>query len=97
MDTPREEAEEAEKPPPFGIGIGVIWYLNFQHGILGQSIRKFTTSMVCRSHFEEGRGKNLPLLPSVENKRQFLAMMPVYFRSVSADPFCIVRHQLLKK
>ena len=63
--------------------------------MLGQSIRRFTTSVVRRSHYEEGPGKNLPF--SVENKWRLLAMMTVYFGSGFAAPFFIVRHQLLKK
>ncbi|XP_054999545.1 cytochrome c oxidase subunit 7C, mitochondrial-like, partial [Sorex araneus] len=60
-----------------------------------QSGRRFTTSVVRRSHYEEGPGKNLPF--SVENKWRLLAMMTVYFGSGFAAPFFIVRHQLLKK
>ncbi|KAK7823694.1 hypothetical protein U0070_003346 [Myodes glareolus] len=41
----------------------------------GVSVWRFTTSVVCRSHREEGPGKNLPF--SVENKWQLLAMMTV--------------------
>ncbi|GAB1298412.1 Cytochrome c oxidase subunit 7C, mitochondrial [Apodemus speciosus] len=41
--------------------------------MLGQSVRRFTTSVVRRSHYEEGPGKNLPF--SVENKWRLLAMM----------------------
>ena len=63
--------------------------------MLGQSIRRFTTTMVCRSHYEEDPGKNLPF--SVENKWRLLAMMILYFGSGLAAPFFIVRHQLLKK
>uniref|UniRef100_A0A8C9B9S1 Cytochrome c oxidase subunit 7C, mitochondrial n=6 Tax=Boreoeutheria TaxID=1437010 RepID=A0A8C9B9S1_PHOSS len=63
--------------------------------MLGQSIRRFTTSVVRRSHYEEGPGKNLPF--SVENKWRLLAMMTLYFGSGFAAPFYIVRHQLLKK
>ncbi|XP_059771877.1 cytochrome c oxidase subunit 7C, mitochondrial-like [Balaenoptera ricei] len=62
---------------------------------LGQSIRRFTTSVVRRSHYEEGPGKNLPF--SVENKWWLLAMMTLYFGSGFTAPFFIVRHQLLKK
>ncbi|XP_035314472.1 cytochrome c oxidase subunit 7C, mitochondrial-like [Cricetulus griseus] len=61
--------------------------------MLGQSIRR--TSVVRRSHYEEGPGKNLPF--SVENKWWLLAMMTVTFGSGFAAPFFIVRHQLLKK
>ncbi|XP_060013761.1 cytochrome c oxidase subunit 7C, mitochondrial-like [Lagenorhynchus albirostris] len=64
--------------------------------MLGQSIWRFTTSGVCRSHCEEeGPGKNLPI--SVENKWRLLAMMTLYLGSGFAAPFYIVRHQLLKK
>ena len=63
--------------------------------MLGQSIRRFTTSVVRRSHYEEGPGKNLPF--SVENKWRLLVMMTLYFGSGFAAPFFIVRHQLLKK
>ncbi|KAM8959197.1 cytochrome c oxidase subunit 7C, mitochondrial-like [Lycaon pictus] len=67
----------------------------FSGAMLGQSIRMFTTSVVCRSHYEEGPGKNLPF--SVENKWRLLLMMTLYFGSGFAAPFFIVRHQLLKK
>ncbi|XP_066092322.1 cytochrome c oxidase subunit 7C, mitochondrial-like [Saccopteryx bilineata] len=65
--------------------------------MLGQSIRRFTftTSVVRRSHYEEGPGKNLPF--SVENKWQLLATMTLFFGSGFAAPFFIVRHQMLKK
>ncbi|XP_045682135.1 cytochrome c oxidase subunit 7C, mitochondrial-like [Phyllostomus hastatus] len=56
--------------------------------MLGQSIWRFTTTMVCRGHSEEGPGKNLPF--SVENKWQLLAMMTLYFGSGFAAPFFIV-------
>ncbi|KAK7801369.1 hypothetical protein U0070_009215 [Myodes glareolus] len=45
------------------------------------------TSVVHRSHYEEGPGKNLPF--SVENKWRLLAMMTVYFGSGFAAPFFI--------
>ncbi|XP_036599397.1 cytochrome c oxidase subunit 7C, mitochondrial-like [Trichosurus vulpecula] len=63
--------------------------------MLGQSLRRFSTSLVCRSHYEEGLGKNLPF--SMENKWRLLAMMTVFFGSGFAAPFFILRHQLLKK
>ncbi|XP_051026838.1 cytochrome c oxidase subunit 7C, mitochondrial-like [Acomys russatus] len=63
--------------------------------MLGQSIRRFTTSVVRRSHYEQGPRKNLPF--SVESKWQLLATMTVYFGSGFAAPFCIVSQQLLKK
>ena len=63
--------------------------------MLGQSIRRFTTSGVRRSHYEEGPGKNIPF--SVENKWRLLAMMTLFFGSGFAAPFFIVRQQLLKK
>ena len=59
------------------------------------SIRRFTTSVVRRSHYEEGPGKNIPF--SVEKKWRLLAMMTLFFGSGLAAPFFIVRHQLLKK
>ncbi|XP_072868118.1 cytochrome c oxidase subunit 7C, mitochondrial-like [Chlorocebus sabaeus] len=62
--------------------------------MLGQSVQRFTTSVVCRSHYEEGPGKNLPF--SVENKWALLAKTCSYFGSVFATPFLLVRHQLLK-
>ncbi|XP_050653544.1 cytochrome c oxidase subunit 7C, mitochondrial-like [Macaca thibetana thibetana] len=62
--------------------------------MLSESIRRFTTSVVCRSHSEEGPGKNLPF--SVENKWTLLAKMCLYFGYVFATPFLLVRHQLLK-
>ncbi|KAF5913590.1 hypothetical protein HPG69_017210, partial [Diceros bicornis minor] len=63
--------------------------------MLGQSVRRFTTSVVRRSHYEEGPGKNLPF--SVENKWRLLASMILFLGSGFAAPFFIVRHQLLKK
>ncbi|XP_060009576.1 cytochrome c oxidase subunit 7C, mitochondrial-like [Lagenorhynchus albirostris] len=63
--------------------------------MLGQSIRRFTTSVVPRSRYEEGPGKNLPF--SLENKWRLLAMMALYFESGFAASFYVVRHQLLKK
>ncbi|XP_004401393.1 PREDICTED: cytochrome c oxidase subunit 7C, mitochondrial-like [Odobenus rosmarus divergens] len=63
---------------------------------LGQSIQRFTTYVVRRSHWEEGLGKNLSF--SAENKCQLLIMTTVYFGSgFAAHFFFIVRHQLLKK
>ncbi|XP_035119241.1 cytochrome c oxidase subunit 7C, mitochondrial-like [Callithrix jacchus] len=62
--------------------------------MLGQSIRRFTTSSVCRCHYKEGPGKNLPF--SVENKWWLLATMCLYFGSGFAAPVFRVRHQLLK-
>nr|XP_048300511.1 cytochrome c oxidase subunit 7C, mitochondrial-like [Myodes glareolus] len=61
--------------------------------MLGQSVQRFTTSVVHCSHYEEGPGKNFPF--SVENKWRLLAMMSVYFGSGFAASFFIVRHQLL--
>ncbi|XP_078533463.1 cytochrome c oxidase subunit 7C, mitochondrial [Lissotriton helveticus] len=63
--------------------------------MLGQSVRRFATSVIRRSHYEEGPGKNIPF--SVENKWRLLAMMTVFFGSGFVFPFVIVRHQLLKK
>nr|XP_059862379.1 cytochrome c oxidase subunit 7C, mitochondrial-like [Delphinus delphis] len=63
--------------------------------VLGQSIRRFTASVVRRSRYEEGPGKNLAF--SVENKWRIPAMMTLYFASGFTAPFFIVRHQLLKK
>ncbi|XP_038621638.1 cytochrome c oxidase subunit 7C, mitochondrial [Tachyglossus aculeatus] len=63
--------------------------------MLGQPIRRLATSVVRRSHYEEGPGKNLPF--SVENKWQLLLKMTLFFGSGFAAPFFIVRHQLLKK
>ncbi|CAI5787304.1 cytochrome c oxidase subunit 7C, mitochondrial [Podarcis lilfordi] len=39
--------------------------------MLGVSVRRFATSAIRRSHYEEGPGKNLPF--SVENKWRLLA------------------------
>uniref|UniRef100_A0A2K6GGW6 Cytochrome c oxidase subunit 7C, mitochondrial n=1 Tax=Propithecus coquereli TaxID=379532 RepID=A0A2K6GGW6_PROCO len=61
--------------------------------MLEQGIRRFTTSVVRKSHC--GPGKNLPF--SVENKWQLLVMMVLHFGPGFAAPFFIVRHQLLKK
>ncbi|XP_037759118.1 cytochrome c oxidase subunit 7C, mitochondrial [Chelonia mydas] len=63
--------------------------------MLGASVRRFATSAVRRSHYEEGPGKNIPF--SVENKWRLLGLMVVFFGSGFAAPFIIVRHQLLKK
>uniref|UniRef100_A0A8C6DHD1 Cytochrome c oxidase subunit 7C, mitochondrial n=1 Tax=Moschus moschiferus TaxID=68415 RepID=A0A8C6DHD1_MOSMO len=63
--------------------------------MLGQSIRRFTTSAVRQSHYEEGPGKNIPF--SVENKWRLLAIMTLFFGYGFAASFFIVRHQLLKK
>ncbi|XP_033056920.1 cytochrome c oxidase subunit 7C, mitochondrial-like [Trachypithecus francoisi] len=62
--------------------------------MLGHSIRRFTTSVVRRSHYEEDPGKNLPF--SVKNKWTLLVKTCLYFGSAFAAPFLIVRHQLLK-
>uniref|UniRef100_A0A7N5KHT6 Cytochrome c oxidase subunit 7C, mitochondrial n=1 Tax=Ailuropoda melanoleuca TaxID=9646 RepID=A0A7N5KHT6_AILME len=51
-------------------------------------IGRFTTSVVCRSHGEEGPGKNWPF--SVENKWQLLIMMTMYFGSGFASPYLVV-------
>ncbi|XP_039767924.1 cytochrome c oxidase subunit 7C, mitochondrial-like [Ornithorhynchus anatinus] len=63
--------------------------------MLGQSVLCFITSVVLRSLYEEGPGKNLPF--SVENKWQLLAKMTLFFGSGFVAPFFIVRHHLLKK
>ncbi|XP_067425081.1 cytochrome c oxidase subunit 7C, mitochondrial [Emydura macquarii macquarii] len=63
--------------------------------MLGASVRRFATSAIRRSHYEEGPGKNLPF--SVENKWRLLALMAVFFGSGFSIPFLVVRHQLLKK
>ncbi|XP_018614615.1 cytochrome c oxidase subunit 7C, mitochondrial [Scleropages formosus] len=63
--------------------------------MFGQVVRRFTTSAIRRSHYEEGPGKNIPF--SVENKWRLLAVMVAFFGSGFAAPFLIVRHQLLKK
>ncbi|XP_037660617.1 cytochrome c oxidase subunit 7C, mitochondrial-like [Choloepus didactylus] len=63
--------------------------------MLGQSIWRFTTSVVQRSHYEKDPGKNFPF--SVENKWWLLVMMTWYFGSGFVTPFFTVRHQLLKK
>ncbi|KAM6302141.1 cytochrome c oxidase subunit 7C, mitochondrial [Podargus strigoides] len=59
------------------------------------AVRRFTTSALRRSHYEEGPGKNLPF--SVENKWRLLVLMCGFFGSGFVTPFLIVRHQLLKK
>ncbi|NXX98380.1 COX7C oxidase, partial [Centropus bengalensis] len=75
--------------------------------MLAAGVRRFATSALRRSHYEEGPGKaraaggeaqglkNLPF--SVENKWRLLALMCGFFGSGFAAPFLIVRHQLLKK
>ncbi|XP_074788646.1 cytochrome c oxidase subunit 7C, mitochondrial [Athene noctua] len=63
--------------------------------MLAVGVRRFATSALRRSHYEEGPGKNLPF--SVENKWRLLVLMCGFFGSGFAAPFLIVRHQLLKK
>ncbi|XP_015262969.1 PREDICTED: cytochrome c oxidase subunit 7C, mitochondrial [Gekko japonicus] len=63
--------------------------------MLGASVRRFATSAVRRTHYEDGPGKNLPF--SVENKWRLLAIMTAFLGSGFIAPFLIVRHQLLKK
>uniref|UniRef100_A0A8C3RQ40 Cytochrome c oxidase subunit 7C, mitochondrial n=1 Tax=Chelydra serpentina TaxID=8475 RepID=A0A8C3RQ40_CHESE len=63
--------------------------------MLGATVRRFATSAIRRSHYEDGPGKNIPF--SVENKWRLLGLMVVFFGSGFAFPFIIVRHQLLKK
>ncbi|XP_007518910.2 uncharacterized protein LOC103109733 [Erinaceus europaeus] len=83
-------------PPPFVfLWVSALFRRASDSAMLGQSIRRFTTSVVRRSHYEEGPGKNLPF--SVENKWRLLVMMTLYLGSGFAAPFFIVRHQLLKK
>ncbi|XP_067885746.1 cytochrome c oxidase subunit 7C, mitochondrial [Heterodontus francisci] len=60
-----------------------------------RTVRNFSTSLIRRSHYEEGPGKNLPF--SVENKWRLLGMMTVFFGSGFAAPFLLVWHQMLKK
>ncbi|XP_035581739.1 cytochrome c oxidase subunit 7C, mitochondrial-like [Zalophus californianus] len=63
--------------------------------MLGQSILRVTTSVLCRNHYEEGPGKNRSF--PVQHKWWLLITVTVYFGSGFAAPFLIVRHQLLKK
>uniref|UniRef100_A0A8C3RS73 Cytochrome c oxidase subunit 7C, mitochondrial n=1 Tax=Chelydra serpentina TaxID=8475 RepID=A0A8C3RS73_CHESE len=63
--------------------------------MLGATVRRFATSAIRRSHYEDGLGKNVPF--SVENKWRLLGLMVVFFGSGFTFPFIIVRHQLLKK
>uniref|UniRef100_A0A8D0FLC8 Cytochrome c oxidase subunit 7C, mitochondrial n=1 Tax=Strix occidentalis caurina TaxID=311401 RepID=A0A8D0FLC8_STROC len=63
--------------------------------MLAAGVRRFATSALRRSHYEEGPGKNLPF--SVENKWRLLVLMCGFFGSGFVAPFLIVRHQLLKK
>ncbi|XP_032638579.1 cytochrome c oxidase subunit 7C, mitochondrial [Mauremys mutica] len=63
--------------------------------MLGATVRRFATSAIRRSHYEDGPGKNIPF--SIENKWRLLGLMVVFFGSGFAFPFIIVRHQLLKK
>ncbi|XP_034025346.1 cytochrome c oxidase subunit 7C, mitochondrial [Thalassophryne amazonica] len=60
--------------------------------MLGQVVRRFTTSVVRSSHYAEGPGQNMPF--SVANKWRLLGLMLVFFGSGFAAPFIIVRHQL---
>uniref|UniRef100_A0A8C8YEF5 Cytochrome c oxidase subunit 7C, mitochondrial n=1 Tax=Panthera leo TaxID=9689 RepID=A0A8C8YEF5_PANLE len=62
---------------------------------VGTEHPRFATSVVPRSHYEEGPWTNLPF--SVENKWRLLIMMTLYFGSGFAAPFFIVGHQLLTK
>uniref|UniRef100_A0A8C8ZDG5 Cytochrome c oxidase subunit 7C, mitochondrial n=1 Tax=Prolemur simus TaxID=1328070 RepID=A0A8C8ZDG5_PROSS len=62
--------------------------------ILGQSLRRFTTSMTQKSHYEDP-GKNLPFLAG--NKWSLLTMMTLYFRYGFSAPLFIVRRHLFKK
>ncbi|XP_029295842.1 cytochrome c oxidase subunit 7C, mitochondrial [Cottoperca gobio] len=63
--------------------------------MLGQAVRRFTTSAVRSSHYGEGPGNNLPF--SVQNKWRLLAGMVLFFGSGFAFPFVVVRHHILKK
>ncbi|XP_061478009.1 cytochrome c oxidase subunit 7C, mitochondrial [Rhineura floridana] len=63
--------------------------------MLGVSVRRFATSAVRRSHYEDGPGKNLPF--SIENKWRLLGVMSLFLGSGFFAPFLLVRHQLLKK
>ncbi|XP_071587042.1 cytochrome c oxidase subunit 7C, mitochondrial [Heliangelus exortis] len=63
--------------------------------MLTASVRRFTTTALRRTHYEEGPGKNLPF--SVDNKWRLLVLMCGFFGSGFVAPFVIVRHQLLKK
>ncbi|KAK3514565.1 hypothetical protein QTP70_021620, partial [Hemibagrus guttatus] len=67
----------------------------YRCNMLGQAVRRFTTSAVRASHYAEGPGQNLPF--SVENKWKLLGMMVLFFGSGFTFPFIIVRHQILKK
>nr|XP_044993218.1 cytochrome c oxidase subunit 7C, mitochondrial-like [Jaculus jaculus] len=65
--------------------------------LLGQSVRRSTTSVVHHGHYghyEKGPGKTLPF--SVESTWRLLTMMAVYVGPGFAAPF-FIRHQLLKK
>ena len=90
----REEAARVLRPPFLPPSVSTFCRAS-NSAMLGQSIRRFTTSVVRRSHYEEGPGKNIPF--SVENKWRLVAMMTLFFGSGFAAPFFIVRHQLLKK
>ena len=90
----REEAARVLQPPFLPPSVSIFCRAS-NSAMLGQNIRRFTTSVVRRSHYEQGPGKNVPF--SVENKWRVLAMMTLFFGSGFAVPFFIVRHQLLKK
>ncbi|XP_044910992.1 cytochrome c oxidase subunit 7C, mitochondrial-like, partial [Felis catus] len=79
----------------FVLGVCRAFCIASNRTVLGQSIWRFTASVVCRSHSEEGPGENLPF--SVENKWWLLNMMTVYFGSGFTAPLFIVRHRLLEK
>ncbi|XP_069916570.1 cytochrome c oxidase subunit 7C, mitochondrial-like [Oryctolagus cuniculus] len=63
--------------------------------VLGQSIWRLTSSVVCRSPCEEGSGRNLPF--SVEKQWRLPVMMTLHLGSAFAAPFFLVPHHLLKK
>ncbi|OQR68243.1 Cytochrome c oxidase subunit 7C [Tropilaelaps mercedesae] len=67
---------------------------------VGQSVRRFTTSAICRSgghHDDYGGvpGENLPF--SVKNRYALTLKMALFFGSAFSIPFLVVRHQLKKK
>ncbi|XP_040838388.1 cytochrome c oxidase subunit 7C, mitochondrial-like [Ochotona curzoniae] len=63
--------------------------------MVGQAARRGSASVVPRSHYEEGSGKNLVF--SVGSEQRLLATMTLCFGSGLAAPFLIVPQQLLKR
>ncbi|XP_050396737.1 cytochrome c oxidase subunit 7C, mitochondrial [Patella vulgata] len=59
--------------------------------------RKFTTTAVARSEYQQEGipGANLPF--SIANRYKLAVYMALFFCSGFSMPFIVVRHQILKK